>query len=370
MYLESSNPDEVLKAILSLKLDKNEAAFIMIGEKNHPDIPELIINLNKGNIKFFGGIFPGIIHGTNKYESGCIISSVPVSGKPHLITGLDKEDFELPDLSSPKEISGDESLTAIVLVDGLTSNISLFLSKLLNAFESTVNYFGGGAGSLSLKQSPCLFTSEGFVQDAAIVAIVPLKSKLGVQHGWEKIMGPVVATKTEKNIVIELNWENAFEVYKKTVEHDSGLKFTDSNFFDISKCYPFGIYKEGQEDIVRDPIAVNDKGELICVGEVPENTVLNILRGKNENLIKAAGKAASDCALSDAETVKHAFVVDCISRVLFLEDSFTDELTAVQNELPSNQTPVGMLTLGEISSYGTGLLEFFNKTTVIGVFYG
>ncbi len=34
-----------------------------------------------------------------------------------------------------------------------------------------------------------------------------------------------------------------------------------------------------------------------------------------------------------------------------------------------NQEPFGIFSLGEISSYGKGLLELFNKTIVIGTFY-
>jgi len=31
--------------------------------------------------------------------------------------------------------------------------------------------------------------------------------------------------------------------------------------------------------------------------------------------------------------------------------------------------PEGILSLGEISSYGDGYIEFFNKTIVVGVLY-
>ncbi len=208
---------------------------------------------------------------------------------------------------------------------------------------NSVSYFGGGAGSLSLKSQPCLFTCEGFVQDAAIVTFIKLQCNLGVAHGWKKLTGPIVANKTHKNVVMELNWRNAFEVYQEIIEADSGVKLPRDNFYSVAMGYPFGIYKEEAEDIVRDPIMTNEKGELICVGEVPENSLLNILKGETDSLIQAAGQAAKD---------------------------FGRELAAVKENLAGNQgIPAGMLTLGEISSYGEAYLEFFNKTIVVGGCY-
>jgi hypothetical protein len=372
MYVSTSNSEEIVSAATKMEMKEGDVAAIFLGEKNRPDVDRLISGLNKEGIDFFGGIFPGIIHGDKRYEEGAVMMTMPVLKKPFLIRGLDTEEIELPDFGElfTEELS--PQYTAMILVDGLTSNIAVFLAEMFNQLGNSVHYFGGGGGSLSLRQEPCLFCPEGFFQDAAIVSFVRLESNLGVRHGWEKIMGPIVATKTQKNIIVELNWENAFEVYRETVEADSGKKLTAENFFDIAKGYPFGIMKEGKEYIVRDPIAVKEKGELICVGEVPENTTLSVLKGMKASLIRAAGQAADDCLESQKGSIYMSLIADCISRVIFLEEDFSRELEAVNNRIQSvdeKQTPSGMLTLGEISSYGEGFLEFFNKTIVVGTFY-
>ncbi len=144
----------------------------------------------------------------------------------------------------------------MVLVDGLAGNITAFLARLFSKLARTVTYIGGGAGSLTLQQKPCLFTPEGLFQDAA--------------------------------------------------------------------------------------------------------------------LVEAAGRAAADCLPARGKNITHCLVADCISRVLFLENKFSNELKTVKRQLMTIDqalVPVGVLTLGEISSYGEGYLEFFNKTIVVGVFY-
>jgi len=372
MYIPNANSEEVISAITKMKIGQGDVVAILLGEKNRPDVNLLISGLNKKGVQFFGGIFPGIICGTNKYEEGAILMTLPALGKPFLIRGLNTEEIQFPVFENKIKETPDKKYTVMILVDGLTSNISLFLSEMFNRLGNSVHYFGGGAGSMTLKQEPCLFTSEGFVQDGAIVTFIKLESILGVRHGWERLMGPIVATKTRKNIIMELNWKNAFLVYRETVEGDSKEELGAKNFFDIAKGYPFGIHKEGMEDIVRDPIAVNEKGELICVGEVPENTVLSILKGKEASLIHAAGQAADDCLHLMEGTVNMNLIADCISRVIFLGKHFTKELETVNQKVRSlddRQALMGMLTLGEISSYGEEFLEFFNKTIVVGILY-
>jgi hypothetical protein len=161
-------------------------------------------------------------------------------------------------------------------------------------------------------------------------------------------------------------------VYREVVDADSGTRLTKKDFFNIAKAYPFGIYSEGGEDIVRESIAANEKGQLVCVGEVPENAMLSILKGTKSSLIQAAGQATEACRHPDGRKIRCCLVIDCISRVLFLKDDFTEELATVQTGISSISTdiiPEGILTLGEIASYGAGIPEFLNKSIVVGAFY-
>ncbi|UCF94729.1 MAG: FIST C-terminal domain-containing protein [Desulfobacterales bacterium] len=372
MYIASTRYEAIIDAVGAMERAADDVVMLMLGEHNRPDIKRLVDELNRHGIPFFGGIFPGVIDGQEKFESGAVLTTLPALEKPFLIKDLTSQPTDFQDFGAAVATRNDRKHTAIVLVDGLAANIALFLSEMFNRFGNSINYLGGGAGSLSLKQEPCLITPEGIFQDAAIVTFLKQECRLGVRHGWEKIADPVIATKTHKNIIQELNWKNAFDVYRHTVEADAGKTLTGENFFTIAKGYPFGIIKEAMEDIVRDPIAVNDRGELICVGEVPENTVLSILEGYTDSLILAAGQAADDCLQAGAGAIDRCLMVDCISRVIFLEQDYARELEQVNHRLRSigmDQGPVGMLTLGEISSYGDGFVEFFNKTIVVGVFY-
>ena len=370
MYIPASGFDEIITAVEGLNPKDSEVVLILLAEEQMPDITALISSLNQRGINFIGGIFPRVISGEDIHSSGAVVRLLPLANKPLLVTELSTSTINLQHQLSDLKFS--KGSTAFILVDGLSTSIHSFLSLVFQQLGVSVKYFGGGAGNLSFQQQPCIFCPQGIYMDAAIIAFIDMDSELGIRHGWKRIAGPFVATRSEGGVIKELNWSNSYDVYKKTVEHESGLKFDEHSFFEIAKGYPFGIYSEGSEDIVRDPFQVTEKGEIICVGEVPENAVLNILKGEKSALIDAARQAIKDCFSSGFKNIESCLVMDCISRVLFLEEDFKEELVSLSREISFNNSsvvPEGALTIGEIASREQGILEFYNKTIVVGAFH-
>ncbi|MCR9101785.1 MAG: FIST C-terminal domain-containing protein [bacterium] len=374
MYIQSDDYNVIADAILGQDIRPQDLFVLLLAESDALDAEALIERLNTAGLPFIGGIFPGVIHNSKLYKQGVVAKKLQAIAPPVIMSGLNTSGYEWPDLKTV--LSGPEKpVTAWIMIDGLMSNIAHFLSGLYDRLGDQVNFIGGGAGSLSLRQQPCLLTPDGLLQDAAVIAFLDYDTHLGVKHGWKRLAGPIVATRTAQNVICELNWEEAFAVYKNYIEKDCGCTITEDNFFEVAKGYPFGIYKSNAEEVIRDPIAVNSEGGLVCVGEVPENTVLNIMKGTADNLIASAAEAVEETLARSQNTeamVRHTMVVDCVSRALFLEGRHEEELEQINKRIKavrSEVSPQGMLSLGEISSYGEGYLEFFNKTIVIGSLY-
>lgn len=367
MFWQSPTISDVVNYLMKNDNIAGEAYMFLLAEGKSIDIVELIKVLNKNQITFFGGIFPKIIYENKNFETGLIVAKLTLAEKPKIIKGFDTGEIEIPQLKDDKIDSN--TISFITFVDGLSTYIAKYISNLYNRIGNA-SLIGGGAGSLSFKQQPCVFSNQGIFQNAAVIAAVKNKCQIGSGHGWTDLRGPFVATKTNGNIIEELNWDAAFDVYKQIIDEDSGENITAKNFTEIAKSYPFGIFKEGEEKIVRDPIAVNSKGGLICVGEVPENSTLFLLKGKPENLIEAAQKAIKKALNNKEEKAEHVFVIDCISRSLFLKDLYKIKLNQVHEALVNQKTvSKGVLSIGEIASDGKGYVDFYNKTIVVGAFY-
>ncbi|MBP6812530.1 MAG: FIST C-terminal domain-containing protein [Saprospiraceae bacterium] len=372
MILPSSETHRIIQCIESLQPGEGEVIMLLFAEQSAPDIPALIEALNNRQITFFGGIFPGLLYGNKAIKTGGIIKKFKAAVAPFCVSDISSG--QLSGFPHFETIAHVKTGTAIVLLDGLTPNIYRFLEPLNDLLGEKCQFIGGGAGSMSLQQRPCVFNNDGFKADAAVVCVVNKQVHLGVRHGWEQMAGPLVATQTEGNTIIQLNWQPAIEVYNKIVENDCGIKLDHDNFAGIAQGYPFGILREKEDDIVRDPLSISNNGAIVCIGEVPPNTVLHVLIGTPDALLNAARKAMDDCGKNAGFpiAVEGTFVVDCITRTLFLDQQFTEELNIVRENLvikTPEQEPYGILSLGEISSYGDGLLELFNKTIVIGAFY-
>jgi hypothetical protein len=367
MYFKSTAPDLLAGQIASQPHPPDALAIILVAEHSELDIPALIAALNQHQLAFIGGIFPGVIYGNQRYESGAVVTFVPQFAAPILIPHLNQANFSEEDFAVVAEKLAQTEVhpTVLALVDGLTTNIELLLARMYRKLQNTVNYIGGGAGSLSLQQKPCLFDNNGFYQDAALIAFIGMTSQIGVRHGWRDLQGPFTARETKRNIVMKLDNEPAFKKYSEIVKRYTGQELTKKNFFEIAKGFPLGLYYQGADRIVRDPIAFTDDGGLVCVGEVPQGSLIHVLQGQLKLLVMAANRAARE-AVGVHKKIDQVFVVDCISRVLFLQDQFAQELDTVLSALPTGHNmPVGILSLGEIGSYGAGAAEFFNKTIVI-----
>ena len=110
---------------------------------------------------------------------------------------------------------------------------------------------------------------------------------------------------------------------------------------------------------------------ITCITEVPENTILYLLTADAESLLTAAS-TTFNAPVTKIKSPQSSLIFDCISRALFLDQNFKDELSAVNHtfqKLAPGIKPEGALSIGEIALNGRGNLEFFNKTLVTGILY-
>jgi hypothetical protein len=318
-----------------------------------------------------GGVFPQIVVDARNHERGTLTIGLSMRVEHCLLTGLSDPSQE-PEHEQTLQAAGDawadvRKGTLVVLVDGLSSRIAHLLDLLFDNFSLDKNIIGGGAGSLSLQQKPCIITPQGLVQDAALLLYMPIASALGVAHGWEAISASFKVTEAEHNTIRSLDWRPALEVYSEVVGAHLGAELDLTDFFATSKAYPFGIPKIGNELIVRDPIMVDERGGLVCVGEVPEGSFVRVLHGAPDDLIAGARQASATArerfGTQQLDSLAAVFVVDCISRVLFLGERMQEELGEIG--ITPGVPVLGMLTLGEIANSGNDYLEFYNKTCVV-----
>lgn len=370
MYLKISSSQQLIADLSRVPLGDHSHWMILLADSHQSQLNDIVAALNREGMVFFGAIVPGLIHDRRHCHDGAVVKAVTCIGKP-VVALLDEQDQAWPGALPIPTVNPCRKPTLHLLIDCFSPDISGFLSRLFNRFGNSVNYFGGGVGNRNMQSGPVIFTPEGVYRNAALVAVLDTGGKVNVRHGWERLDGPFIASRTDKNVIQELNWEPAMDLYRRILPDELQNVAADELFTRFSPGYPFGIQKEGREDVVRDPIRLTPAGEMVCLSDVPENSVMYLEHANPERLIEAAGRAIDEVT-ADRKSPASCLVYDCYSRSLLLGEAFLRELEVVADRFKSVAPQLaveGAIVLGEIASDGEQSLEFYNKTFVVSVTY-
>lgn len=354
--MESIRYYEKLDDFLELNRNSSSKFFLLVAENFSFDFEKL----KNSGLNFKGAIVPQVVYEDYNSDKGMVACELDESVGAFILEDMTNIDIRKDELSKFDSI--------LLILDGLSKHITTFLESIFQTLPINSEIIGGGAGKMTLKQEPVIFSTKGIFQDAAVILTEKSTLSVGVENGWEYLEGPFIVTSAHKNTLKSLNFVNAFDLYKQIVERNSGLKFDEMDFFDIAKAYPFGIVKFNNEIIVRDPIGLDEKGNIVLVGDIEQNSTVNILIGDKKRLIESSATAINKALnkVNDLNKIKHVILFDCISRTIFLEEDFKKELNEIKRAIPEKKV-FGALSLGEIASNGNEYINFYNKTCVVGV---
>lgn len=359
-YLQDVTESSVTELLDKVYAQEPTGIFILCCDQSYQQLGFFDSYLKTMSLPVFGGVFPALVLNGKTLEQGLIAVPMFMPLEVKLYHNLQtatesalKFDFELAEYHS-----------FMVLVDGLSRNIDYAINQIFLHFGQGLQVFGGGAGSLSFNQKPCLFSNEGMTADGMLIIAIQQEFSLAIGHGWDVLAGPFLANQVDDNRILQLNFQPALDIYKDVIEKHDGRLFCEHEFFDLAKIYPFGMQRLDDDILIRDPVTC-EGDSLVCVGKVPENTMLYIMNGKASNLIGAAVDAVKNAAENTPNA--QGILFDCISRKLFLEDEFDTELTLMSSALSNGPALFGSLVLGEIASGQSGAIHFHNKTAVVAL---
>ncbi len=351
---------EVWKEENEFNLLENHNYLLILTEKFFNNLISKKGNFLKNKkSRICGVMVPYLVANRKFIKEGALVFS-PEEDLNYVVVSMDKPDLKLID-----KIKDYKSI--FLFVDGLSPYMESFTKQIENVImESKV--MGTGVGSKDFVQKPCIFDGVGVYQDSALLVGLNVELKVGVRHGWDIFYGPLVVTKSEKNVVYEINGEPAFVVYKRLIKEKEGIQVTPYNIQEIVKAYPLGMVSfKDDEIIIRDPIGIGKDNSLVIVSSIPPFSTIFIMTGHFETLIDSACKVSREVFRRSKGNIGILF--DCVSRVLFLgEHGFTKEINNIfECAGKSNINIFGLTSIGEISNSGYNELRIFNKTILLGV---
>jgi len=206
---------------------ENEIYMVLLAEEDMFFATALVDLFNMHQAVFMGGVFPYLISQGDLKEQGVIINRLPGGGKCFFLEGPEPSMEEVaPMVDYIHEFRPE---TAFIFADGMSPYNSGIISSVYRYLGTSVRYFGAGAGTMDYVQKPVVFCSDGLIGNGVTIMFSGREMQMSVKHGWEKHKGPLMITQAEGNVIHKLNWQNAFEVYRRELGKQAA-KMTPQSF--------------------------------------------------------------------------------------------------------------------------------------------
>ncbi|PCI57236.1 MAG: hypothetical protein COB36_02935 [Alphaproteobacteria bacterium] len=263
------------------------------------------------------------------------------------------------------ELKRDDLKALLVLSPGLNINGSDVARGFSDAVGSKVVVFGGLAGDgVDFKKTFTLLNAQPSHDEIVAVGFYGESFKIatGSKGGWSPFGPARRVTKSEDNILYELDGKPALDLYKEYL----GEKAEDlpaSGLF-----YPFSILKEdhSQSGLIRTILDVNHEDKsLVLAGNLPTGSSVCLMHADIDELIEGAEGAARGFCI-DSSRDGAAFLISCVGRRIVMSDDAVEEVEAVKDILGENTSIAGFYSYGEISPFETtGRTELHNQTMTV-----
>lgn len=255
----------------------------------------------------------------------------------------------------------------MVFSDGSLVNGSE-LTKGLRKAAKNILVTGGLAGDdanfkstlVGLNQNPTVgnIIAIGFYGEKLLVTH-------GSQGGWDMFGLERTVTKSEANVLFEINGECALDLYKKYLGPDVENLPASALLFPLALTIP-----GSSEPIVRTILSIDgEKKTMTFAGDIPEGSQVRLMKANFDNLIEASSNAAENSLLKNNEP-NFALLISCVGRKLILGPRTEEEVEAVSEVFSKHTTIAGFYSYGEISPFNnTGACQLHNQTMTITSFY-
>jgi len=266
-----------------------------------------------------------------------------------------------------QQLNAPDLRAVLVYSDGLMVNGSELVRGLSDGLPESVVVTGGLAGDGDrFKRTWAI--ADGAAASGIVCAAGLYGDSLSIGHGfgggWTTFGPERVITRSEGNVLYELDGKPALQLYKDYLgEYAEGLPAT-AFYFPLAMR---ASRTDEQDGVIRTVLGLDEATQSITfAGDMPQGGLARLMRGNIEQLIEGAADAATDAAMptpSDSPTL--AISVSCVGRRLVLGERTEEEIEAMLNSLPGGTQQVGFYSYGELSPFASGACRLHNQVVAL-----
>ncbi|HQR91853.1 MAG: histidine kinase [Bacteroidetes bacterium 24-39-8] len=254
-----------------------------------------------------------------------------------------------------------------ILSDGTQINGSELVSGLNQDNEKKIPITGGLAGDAARFSQTLVGLNEP-ATEGIIVAVGFFGNAVKIGHsslgGWDEFGKERVITKSDKNVLYEIDGASALDLYKEY------LGTYADELPGSALLFPLSLRLKGSDQtLVRTILNVDNANKTMTfAGNLPEGSKVRFMKANFEKLIKASSSAAEK-SFQTNKSPDLAILISCVGRKLILQERTEDEVVAAKQIFGEDTCITGFYSYGEISPFNTSFkCELHNQTMTITTF--
>jgi hypothetical protein len=353
------HPEQLLLVFGSPRMDQDKAPFEAL-ESAYPDAVIL------------GCSTAGEILGDSVYDDTLTISLVGFDSTRLALAHITLDEVEgdfAAGQALAEQLASEDLAGVYVLSDGLHVNGSELVRGLNETLGANTIVTGGLAGDGSdFGKTWVLHGSE--VKDRQIVAVGFYGDRVDISHGsrggWDPF-GPMrKITRSENNLLFELDDQPALDLYKRYLG-DRADELPGAGLL-----FPLAIRQrsDSEEYLVRTILAVDEDAQSVTfAGDIPEGAYAQLMKANFDRLVDGAEDAAIATGASKKSAPVLSLAVSCVGRRLVMGARIEEELEVTMDNLPEGSHQIGFYSYGELSPIGSarGETALHNQTMTLTV---
>jgi hypothetical protein len=366
-YLPELAPGPLVSLLREWQRDNRPFHVLaLLPDREREAVPRLQQIFREQGVDLAGAVFPALIHAGHFVERGILLLPIVDAPQPLLLTGvgtpLAPQTIAATLLDHvASRLSDDEEATLFCIFDALTPNIATHLDEWYLQLADRVRYVGVNAGNERFEPAPCLFDHRQFVADAVLIQLLPEHPGARLEHAYGVPDCVISVTSACGNRIVQIDWQPALAVYQRILASAYGVTVDRDNFYQYAVHFPFGILRADGEILVRIPVALDDEGAIVCVGEIPENSVLTLLDAR-DGIGRAVDQLCLPAEATHGPADGHLFFY-CAGRRMHAGPAAEEEIADFAARCGGDLA--GALSLGEIGGSRSGGYPLFHNATLV-----
>ena len=253
----------------------------------------------------------------------------------------------------------------LVVSEGSFVNGSSLIAGIENVMSNVVPISGGICGDDDkFEKTLAAYKEDPKAGEVILIGLYgeTLEVTVASYGGWLTFGPERLITKSEANVLYEIDDKPALELYRKYLG-DKAKELPKA-----SLLYPLHVKAENKERaVVRTILSIDEKeNSMTLAGDVPINSKVQLMMASVDGLSEGALTAAKKAMEHRHTQPEFALLVSCIGRKLVMDQRVEEEVEEVKKVIGNQAVISGFYSYGEIAPFGkNSSCELHNQTMTL-----